>query len=138
MGTIEDAQFANQLGQLYQSAAQQIADFLTNNIDQLEKNDIDIITDDQSRLVSYANTFYTLSDNIAFSGSDPYFAQIKAATGQISDALKTINSVNKIINIAAGIITLAAAIVSGNGKGIVSALASIIGPATSSGSSGNA
>jgi len=135
MGTIEDAQFANQLGQLYQSAAQQIADFLTNNIDQLEKSDIDLITDDQSRIVSYANTFYTLSDNIAFSGSDQYFAQINATTQQITATLKTIDTVNKIINIAAGIITLAAAVVSGNGQGIVSALASIIGSVGSSGSS---
>ncbi len=137
MGTLEDAQFANQLGHLYQSAAQQIGDYLTNNIDQLTKEEIDTVNSYQTTIINYANTFYSLSDNIAFTGSDVYFNQINDATGQIKDALNHLDNVNKIINISAGIITLAAAVMTGNGPLIVTSIATIVSITKSLGSTSN-
>jgi hypothetical protein len=135
MGTLEDAQFANQLGHLYQLVAQQIGDYLANNIDELTKEEIDTINNYQTEIISYANTFYSLSDNIAFTGSDQYFNQINDASGQINDALNHLDNINKIINISAGIITLAAAVMTGNGPVIVTSIATIVSFTKSLGSS---
>jgi hypothetical protein len=137
MGTLEDAQFANQLGHLYQSVAQQIGDYLTNNIDHLTKEEIDTVNNYQTTIITYANTFYSLSDNIAFTGSDLYFNQINDATGQIKDALNHLDNINKIINISAGIISLAAAVMTGNGPLIVTSIVSIVSFSKSLGSTSN-
>jgi hypothetical protein len=126
MGTTDDALFANTLGRFYQGLAQQVGDFLHTNIASLSDSEIDVISDDQTRLTTYANTFFSLSDNIAFENSAVYFKGVSDATGTIDTALKKISDTNKVINIAAGCITLAASIASKNGSGITSSLQSVL------------
>jgi hypothetical protein len=126
MGNTEDAIFANTLGHFYQDLAQQIGDFLHTHISSLSGHEIDLLSGDQDRLISYANTFFSLSDKIAFENSAVYFEGISNATDAVNKALKKIDDINKVINIAAGTITLAASILSMNGKGILSSCDSIL------------
>ena len=136
MGTVEDADFANQLGHFYQTTAGQLANYINQNADTLSDSDMATLSDYQTKVTGYANQFFTLSDTIAFTDSDGYFGQIKDATSQITAALNNIAETNKIISIVAEVITLAAAVVTANGGGIVSTLTSLIGtistPATKS------
>jgi len=127
MGTAADADFANRLGHFYESVAEQIGDYINQHVDTLSSDDVNTLSNSQATISDYANQFFTLSDNIAFADSDNYFGQVTNATAQITQALDTIAETNKIINIAAGVITLAANVLSGNGKGIVSSIASIVG-----------
>jgi hypothetical protein len=126
MGTTDNATFANALGHFYQNLAQQVGDYLHTNIQTLSNSDMDLISQDQIRLTSYATTFFSLSDSIAFEGSDAIFAGVSNATGTINAALKKINDTNKVINIAAGCITLAASIASKNGDAVKTSLQSIL------------
>ena len=126
MGNAEDAVSANTLGHFYQALAEQIGDFLHTNISRLSGHEIDLLSGDQDRLISYANTFFSLSDKIAFENSATYFKGVSNATDAVNAALKKIDDINKVINIAAGSITLAASILSKNGKGILSSCDSIL------------
>jgi hypothetical protein len=126
MDTIDNAEFANNLGHFFQTVAQQTGDFLHSNIDTLSRDRIDLLSDEQTRLITYANTFFSLSDAVAFDGSDQYFKAVSAATDQINQNLKTMKDVDKVINITAGIISMASAIVSRNGGGILSSLQSVL------------
>lgn len=126
MGTPDDAVFANQLGHFYQTVATRIGDYIHQHIDTLADGEAIILADDQSRITSYANTFYSLSDKIAFENSGPSFQQISDATGKITDALISIAKTNKLIGIAGGVITLAASVLTGNIGGIAGSLAALI------------
>jgi hypothetical protein len=130
MDTIDNAEFANDLGHFFQTVAQETGDYLHSNIDTLSRDRIDLLSDEQTRLITYANTFFSLSDAIAFDGSDPYFKAVSAATDQINQNLKTMKDVDKVINITAGIISMASAIVSRNGGGILSSLQGVLNAAT--------
>jgi hypothetical protein len=136
MGTVEDADFANQLGHFYQTIAEQLADYIDQHDDTISGSDLDTLSDYQTKVTDYANQFFTLSDTIAFTDSDGYFDQISAAKTQITQALNTIAETNKIISIVGGVIVLAGAIVTANGGVIVATLTSLIGtiktPATKS------
>ncbi|HMH21313.1 MAG TPA: hypothetical protein VK563_06040 [Puia sp.] len=129
MGTTDDAKFANTMGHFYQALAGQIGEFLHTHIKSLSDGQIGILSGDEERLISYANTFFSLSDNIAFENSASYFKGVGDATDAIGAAMKKIDDINKVIGIAAGCITLAAAIVSANGQGIVSSCQSILAAA---------
>lgn len=127
MGTVADAMFANALGHSYQQIAQQLGDYLHQNIGKLPKDRADVLMSEQSRVISYANTFYSLSDNIAFADSGKYFDAITRAMSDIDVAIRKIDDVNRVLTITGGVISLAAAVVSQNGSGIVTALQSIGG-----------
>jgi hypothetical protein len=130
MDTIDNAVFANNMGHFFQTIAQQAGDFLHSNIDSLTRDRIDLLSDEQTRVITYANTFFSLSDAIAFDGSDPYFTAVSAATDKISQSLKEMKDVDKVINVTAGIISMAAAIVSRNGGGILSSLQTVLNAAS--------
>ena len=126
MTTQENAQFANSLGALYQGIAQQMGTFLHANIDTMTQAQINILGDDQGRVLSFSNTFLTLSDKIAFANSDACFAAITQATAGINTDIKKIDNINKWITVAAGVITMGAAIVSGNLGGVGTGLESVV------------
>ncbi len=125
MDVVQAAQFANDIGRFYQTLAGQIGDYLHQNIGIISDSQMSILSDDQTRTISYSNTFFALSDTIAFAGADDYFQKVKAATGQITASLEHIQKVDKIISISAGVIGLGAGIVSQNGGMITGALQSI-------------
>jgi len=129
MSSLDDAQFANSIGSFYQQIGQQMGNYLQSNIGTLSKTpgQLTIFCDDQSRIISYANTFYSLSDQIAFDNSDVYFAAVTAATAGMNANIKTIDKIDKWINFSAAIITLATAIVSKNGSNILSSIETIKG-----------
>lgn len=132
MDPIKAAKFANMLGHFYQNIAKSLGDYLHGNISNMSKVDADVLADDITRITTYGNTFYSLSDAIAFSESDTYFQSIETATSKINAAVSTIDHINKAVKIAAAIITLGSAVVSKNGQSIAAALASLIGTGTSS------
>ena len=127
MDTIAAAQFANFIGRFYQTLAMQVGDYLHDKIGTIPSSQVSILSDDQTRLISYSNTFFSLSDTIAFQGADTYFRQVQDATAQISNALKQIQRVDTVISIAANVITLAGGIVSKNGTMITGALSALKG-----------
>ncbi|HLZ16327.1 MAG TPA: hypothetical protein VKQ08_04780 [Cyclobacteriaceae bacterium] len=131
MTPLENAQFANQLGHFYQSVAAQIGNYIHENIGTpgLSRPDLDILSDDQTRIISYANTFFSLSDKIAFADSDVSFGKITAAQEEIKNAVTHIDNSNKAIGIAGGVISLAAAVVTCNASGIATSLGSILAAA---------
>lgn len=127
MDAVAAAQFANFVARFYQNLAVQVGDYLHNNIGIIPNDKLSILSDDQTRLISYSNTFFALSDNIAFQGADVYFKSVQDATGEISDALKQIDKVDKVITIAANVLTLAGGIVSKNTGMMTTALTALKG-----------
>jgi hypothetical protein len=126
MGTVNDAIFANRIGHFYQAIAQRLGDFVHTHIGILPKESIDALSADQTQIITYANTFFSLSDEIAFDQSDIYFKGVSDSIDTINEAIKKMDNINRTITISAGVITLAAAIVSQNGGGIVSSLQTIV------------
>lgn len=127
MDPVAAAQFANFIARFYQNLGRQVGDFIHDNIGNIAGDRLAILLDDQSRLISYSNTFFALSDAIAFQGADVYFKKVQDATGDINDALKNMQKADKVITIAAGVITLAGGIVSKNGSMITTALTALKG-----------
>jgi|SRR5882757_2570897 len=127
MSTPDDAIFANKLGHFYQAIAQQLGDFVHTHIGSLSNEKIDALSNDQTTLITYANTFFSLSDKIAFEQSEIYFKGVSDSIDTINEAIKKMDDINKVIKITAGVITLAAAIVTQNGGGIVSSLQTVAG-----------
>src|SRR5258707_7991765 len=127
MDQVAAAQFANLIGRFYQTLAMQIGDYLHENIGIITTDQVSILSDDQTRLISYSNTFFALSDAIAFEGADVYFRGVQDATGQITDSLKHIGKVDKAIAISANVLSLAGGIVSKNTAMILAALSSLKG-----------
>jgi hypothetical protein len=126
MTPLEEAQFAYDTGRFYQTIARQIGDFIHEHISDLSDRELSIISDDQTRLISYSNTFFSLTTDISFDGAAPYFLDVKNATTQITDALGHIQSVSDIIGISAAVIGVAAGILSQNGGLIASSLTAVI------------
>ncbi|HXB09151.1 MAG TPA: hypothetical protein VNW04_18635 [Puia sp.] len=127
MDQVAAAEFANRIGRFYQTMATQVGDYLHQNIGVLGRDQVAVLSGDQARLISYANTFYSLSDAIAFEGADVYFTAVQDATGSITDSLKHIDKVDKVISISASVITLAGGIVSANPALITTALLALKG-----------
>ena len=127
MDTFDYAQFANQIGGFYQQVAQAMGDYLQNNITTLaaDAGQLRIFCDEQSRIISYANTFYALSDKIAFVGAGELYRSVVSATASLNTDIRHIEQVDKWINFSAGVINLGSAIVSRNGGGIVSSVQAI-------------
>jgi hypothetical protein len=126
MGTLYDAIFANKLGHFYQNMSQGLGGFVHTHIGTLSKDQIDSLADTQSQFINYANTFFSLSDKIAFEQSETYFKGVSDSIDTINDAVKKMDDINKIITVSAGVLSLALAIVSENGSGIVSSLQTIV------------
>jgi len=126
MTALDQAQFAYDTGRFYQTVARQIGDFLHDNIKELSDRQLSILSDDQTRLISYSNTFFSLTEDITFDGAAPYFRSVTNATKQITDAIDHIQKVSDIISISAGVIGVAAGILSQNGPLIASSLAAVL------------
>lgn len=127
MDTFDYARFANTIGGLYQQIAHQMGDYLQENITSIaaDPGRLTVFCDEQSRIISYANTFYTLSDRIAFEGADVYYKSVIAATASLNQDIRKIEEVDKWIKFSAAVITLGTAIISANGSGIVSSILAI-------------
>ena len=127
MDTFDYAQFANQIGGFYQQVAHAMGDYLQNNITTLaaDPGQLRTFCDEQSRIISYANTFYALSDKIAFAEASELYRSVLSATAALNTDIRHIEQVDKWINFSAGVINLASAIVSKNGGGITSSVQSI-------------
>ncbi|HWK06869.1 MAG TPA: hypothetical protein VNS58_24715 [Puia sp.] len=127
MGTVNDAIFANKLGHFYQDIAQDLGDFVHTHIGTLSREDIATLSDGQTRVINYANQFFSLSDKIAFEQSESYFNGVSNAIDSYDKAIKEIHDINRVIIISTGVISLALAIVSQNGGGILSSVQTIAG-----------
>lgn len=124
MDTFDYAGFANAMGGFYQQIAHAMGDYLQNNITTLAASpgQFRVFCDEQARIISYANTFYSLSDQIAFAGADALYKSVTTATAGMNTDIRKIESADKWINFSAGIISLGTAIVSRNGGGILSSI----------------
>jgi hypothetical protein len=126
MTPLEQTQFAYDTGRFYQTLAQQIGNYLHQNITTISPRELSILSDDQTRLITYSNTFLSLATTLSFDGSDVYFNSVSNATAQITEAINHIQSVNDIITITGSVIGLAGGIVSQNGGLISGSLVSIL------------
>jgi hypothetical protein len=126
MGTADDAILANKLGQLYQEMADSLEDYLHVHAGELDKPDRDLLGQRVSGILDFSDKFFSLSDQIAFAGSDASFKGVEGAAQSAKDAIQHIAKVNKVISITADVLTLAASIVTQNGSGIVGAVQSIV------------
>jgi hypothetical protein len=126
---IDYAQKAIDIGNLYQGIAQEMGNYLQANIATLVRDPVNlkIFTDDQTRILSYANTFYSLGDRIAFANDEQYFQRLDAATNAINANIRTIKALDKWIGFAGSVISLGASIATGNGAGILSSVEGILG-----------
>jgi hypothetical protein len=129
MGTADDAILANKLGQLYQEIATSLEDYLHVHAGELDKQDRDLLGKRVSNMLDFSDKFFSLSDQIAFAGSDDTFKGVVAAAQSAKAAIGHIAKVNKVISISADVITLAASIVMQNGPGVVGAVQSIVADA---------
>jgi hypothetical protein len=126
MGTADDAKLANKLGQLYQEMAASLEDYLHIHAGELDKQDRDLLGERVSNMLEFSDKFFSLSDQIAFAGSDDSFKGVAAAAQSAKDAIVHIAKVNKVISITADVMTLAASIVTQNASGVVGAVQSIV------------
>jgi len=129
MDPVAAAQFANFIARFYQNLGRQIGDFIHDHIGDIPNDRLSILSDDETRMISYSNTFFALSDTIAFKGADVYFKKVQDATGDIHDALKHMQKADTVITIAANLIALAGGIVSKNTGMITTALTALKGAA---------
>lgn len=127
MDQVAAAQFANFIARFYQNLATRVGDYLHENIGDIPGDQFTILSNDQTRLISYSNTFFALSDAIAFQGADVYFKKVQDATDDINQALQHIEKADTVITIAANVITLAGGIVSKNTSMITTALTGLKG-----------
>ncbi|HEY4111133.1 hypothetical protein [Puia sp.] len=127
MDQVAAAQFANFMGRFYQNMATQVGDTLHQRIGTISDDQTAVLMGDQARLISYAQTFYSLSDKIAFDGADDYFKKVQDATAAINEALKHIDKVDKVINISANVIAMAGGLASKNTSMMVTALTALKG-----------
>ena len=127
MDPIAAAQFANFIARFYQNLAMQVGDYIHEHIGDIPDNQLSILSDDQTRLISYSNTFFALSDSIAFQGADVYFKKVQDATADINKALQQIQKADTVITVAANVIALAGGIVSKNTSMITTALTGLKG-----------
>ncbi len=127
MSEFDYAQFAHSMGDFYQQVGRRMGDYLQNNITAMaaDPGRLRVFYDEQSRINSYANTFYALSDQIAFAGADIYFKSVTDATASLNAAIQKIDGIDKWINFSAAVITLGTSIVSKNGTGILSSVQTI-------------
>jgi hypothetical protein len=125
MDPIAAAEFANLIGRFYQTLATQVGDYIHEKMGSITKDEFSILSGDQTRLITYSNTFFALSDRIAFDGAEIYFQKVRDAMGQINEALKHIDKVDKVIEISAHVISLAGGIVSKNPAMIKAALSAL-------------
>jgi hypothetical protein len=116
------------IGDLYQQIARQMSSFLQWYIRQPNPDKVFVghFVDDQSRILSYSNTFYSLADKIAFADDEVYFAKVDLATAVINDNIKTIHTTDKWINFAGAVISLGASIATGSGSGILASVETIL------------
>jgi hypothetical protein len=133
MADFNFAAFANSIGNFYQLIDQEMGNFLQNNITELDAipRQLDDFTDKQSTIQAYANTFFHLSDKIAFDGAAESFKKISETTASLNDDIRKIEKVDKWINFSAGVISLGLAIITKNNSGIISSLQSIKNAITS-------
>jgi hypothetical protein len=126
---LEYAQEAISIGNLYQQIAQQMGTYLQANIVEMSKNPVFLsqFTDDQTRIISYSNTFYSLGNKIAFNNDQVYFQQVDLATKAINANIQTIQKTDKWINFCGAVISLGASIVTANGGGILTSVETILG-----------
>jgi hypothetical protein len=122
------AALAIELGKTFQLIAQQMGNYLQDNIIEMAKDPASLhtFTDDQSRVLSYSNTFFSLGARLAFQNADASIAAVQEATKAINANLNSIQKTDKWINFAGAVITLGAAIVTGNFGNIVGSAEAIL------------
>ena len=120
---------ALELGRFYKGVAFEISEYIYHNISTIPKDQLTKLFDDETRISTYANTFFSLAENLVFS-DDTQIVSLTNATEEVNIALKKIKKLNKIINISASVITLATAILNGNPQTIAKSVAEVIGAAT--------
>src|SRR5689334_4139687 len=100
MDNFNYAAFANSMGNFYQLIYQEMSDFLQDNITTLAANEVQLndFTDKQSAIKAYANSFFQLSDKIAFDGAADSFKKVTDATADLNTGIRKIEKVDKWIN----------------------------------------
>src|SRR6185437_2981947 len=107
------AALAIELGKTFQLIAQQMGNYLQDNIIDMAKDPASLhtFTDDQSRFLSYSNTFLSLDARLAFQNADALIAAVQEATIAINVNLFSVQNAVEWIDFAGAVITLGVAIV---------------------------
>lgn len=119
------ALLANQLGEVFMDAAEQVGDYLHQNTGTLPDDKVTALEQQLDTLTAYANKFLELSDRIAFADLATYLQGIQGAIGKIEQALKEIANINKAIAITAAVLELGVAILTQSGSALGQAVQTI-------------
>jgi hypothetical protein len=124
----DSAQQAIAVANLYQQIAQQMYLYIKSNIAELSKDQasLNILLDDQARIISYGNTLLTSADSITFGNDPACFGMVDQATKAISDNIHTVQATDKWIAFAGAVISLGTSIVTGNGSSILKSAETIL------------
>jgi hypothetical protein len=119
------AALATQLGEMCMDVAQEIGDYVHQNIGNLPDDKLTSLEGQLDQITADANKFLELADQIAFADLATYLQGVQNATTQIQQDLKTIANIDKAIAIAAAVLELATAIFTQSGSALGAAVQTI-------------
>jgi hypothetical protein len=125
---LNNAQQAIAVANLFQQIAQQMYIYIKANIAELAKDQasLNILLDDQARIISYGNTLLSSAEGITFGNDPACFGMVDQATKAINDNINTLKQTDKWIAFAGAVISLGTSIVTGNGSSILTSAETIL------------
>jgi hypothetical protein len=133
MSRITAAQ-ALQLAKDYNESSNAIGDFRLKNWDKLSAEDRLVLGNTGRTLLDHSQDLITYAVGKILDDTQASLNDIRKATADANQTIKTINEIKKVISIGAALVTLAAAIYTENPSGIASALKGVISVVSSNSS----
>jgi hypothetical protein len=125
MSKINAAQ-ALKLAKDYNESANNIGDFRLKNWDKLSAEDRLVLGNTGRSLLDHSQDLITYAVGKILDDTQASLNDIRKATADANNTIKTINDIKKVIAIGAALVTLAGAIYTENPSGIVSALKGVV------------
>ena len=117
---------ALQLAKDYNQSANNIGDFRLRNWETLSAEDRLVLGNTGRTLLDHSQDLITYAVGKTLDDTQASLNDIRKATADANQTIKTINEIKKVINIGAELVTLAAAIYTESPSGIASALKTLV------------
>ena len=125
MSKITAAQ-ALQLAKDYNESANAIGDFRLKNWDKLSAEDRLVLGNTGRTLLDHSQDLITYAVGKLLDDTQASLDDIRKATAEANQTIKTINDIKKVISIGAALVSLAAAIYMENPAGIADAVKNVV------------
>jgi hypothetical protein len=125
MSKITAAQ-ALQLAKDYNESADAIGDFRLENWDKLSAEDRLVLGNTGRTLLDHSQDLVTYAVGKILDNTQASLDDIRKATADANQTIKTINDIKKVISIGAALVSLAVAIYTENPSGIAGAVKSVV------------